>query len=96
MHPGRFTPGRNCRSFRAVLGLADISADHSSGQIKITADDATIYESPTLVPGMDAPMEIALATPYRVGFQFFNTSDEGLRSWPILGEPALLCSGVAS
>lgn len=91
---GRFTPGRNCRAFRAVLGVSDISADGSSGQIGVTADDVTVYESPSLMPGMDVPMEISFDLPYRIGLQLFDTSPEGVDSWPVLGEPALLCTTV--
>ncbi len=90
----RFTPGRNCRAFRGVAGLADISGDGSSGSVTITADDAVTYESPALTPGMDSPFEISLELPYRLGLQFLNTSPEKVDSWPVIGEPALLCTGV--
>ena len=35
----RFTPGRHCKAFKAILGVADISGDGSSGLITLTADD---------------------------------------------------------
>jgi hypothetical protein len=90
----RFTPGRHCMAFRGVLGVADISGDGSSGSIRFTADDVMVYESPTLTPGMDVPVEVALASPYRFGLQAFDTSPEGVESWPVIGEPAFLCTGV--
>lgn len=67
----RFTPGRHCKSFKAVLGVADISGDGSSGLITLTADDTQIYTSPTLTPGMSVPVTIDLAQPYRFGIQLF-------------------------
>lgn len=91
---GRFTPGRNCKGFRGVLGVADISADGSSALVKITADDELVYESPALTPGMDVPMEIGLPLAYRVGFQLVNTSPEDVYSWPMIGDPTMLCTGV--
>ena len=96
----RFTPGRHCKAFKAVLGVADISGDGSSGLITLTADDTQIYSSPTLTPGMSVPVTIDLAEPYRFGIQLFDTTPggttgrDGVESWPVLGEPAFLCSGV--
>jgi hypothetical protein len=96
----RFTPGRHCKAFKAVLGVADISGDGSSGLVTLTADDTQVYASPTLTPGMSIPLTIDLATPYRFGIQLFDTTPGGttgrddLESWPVLGEPAFLCSGV--
>jgi hypothetical protein len=90
----KFTPGRHCKTFRGVIGVADISADGSSGAINFTADDEIVYESPSLTPGMDVPVTIRLSTPYRFGIQAFNTSPEAVRSWPVIGDPALLCTGV--
>ncbi len=91
----RFTAGRSCKAFRAVLGVQDKSGDGSSGTIKLTADDAVVYESPVLTPGMDLTVTQALALPYRFGIQLFDTSPDGTKAWPALGEPALLCTGVA-
>lgn len=96
----RFTPGRHCRSFKSVLGVADISGDGSSGLITLTADDTQIYTSPTLTPGMSVPVTVDLAHPYRFGIQLFDTTPGGttgrdaVESWPVLGDPAFLCSGV--
>ena len=96
----RFTPGRHCKAFKAVLGVADISGDGSSGLITLTADDTQIYTSPTLTPGMSVPITIDMAEPYRFGIQLFDTTPggtaerDGVESWPVLGEPAFLCSGV--
>ena len=96
----RFTPGRHCKAFKAVLGLADISADGSSGSITFTADDTQIYASPSLTPGMSVPATVDLTTPYRFGIQLYDTTPSGttghdaVESWPELGEPAFLCTGV--
>jgi hypothetical protein len=96
----RFTPGRHCKTFRGVLGVGDISADGSSGAINFTADDTIIYQSPSLTPGMDLPVNISLAKPYRFGIQLFDTTPDGttgrdaVESWPVIGEPAFLCTGV--
>lgn len=91
---GRFTPGRNCKAFHAVLGVGDISDDGSSANIILTADDTPIYESPALTPGMEVPVDLTLDMPYRYGIQMFNTSAENVKAWPVVGEPAFLCTGV--
>jgi len=96
----RFTPGRHCTSFKAVLGVGDISGDGSSGQIAFTADDTPVYTSPVLTPGMNVSVTVSLARPYRFGIQLSDTTPGGtsggdeVESWPVLGEPAFLCTGV--
>jgi hypothetical protein len=96
----RFTPGRHCKAFQGVLGLGDVSADGSSGTINFTADDTVAYQSPSLTPGMDVPVVIPLPRPYRIGIQLFDTTPGGTtgrddaESWPVIGDPALLCTGV--
>lgn len=90
----RFTPGRQCKTFRGVLGVGDVSDDGSSGTIKFTADDQVIYASSSLTPGMELPVSAPLAKSYRLGIQLFDTSPDGLESWPVIGEPELLCTGV--
>lgn len=96
----RFTPGRHCKTFRGVIGVADISGDGSSGTINFTADDEIIYQSPSLTPGMDEHVNIPLSKPYRFGIQLFDTTPGGttgkdtIESWPVIGDPALLCTGV--
>ncbi|MFC7497068.1 MULTISPECIES: hypothetical protein [unclassified Nocardioides] len=96
----RFTPGRHCTSFKAILGLGDISADGSSGSVSFTADDKPIYTSPALTPGMSVPVTASLAKPYRFGIQLLDTTPGGTtgrdeaEAWPVLGEPAFLCTGV--
>lgn len=92
----RFTPGRHCTSFRAVLGVTDISADGSTASIGLTADDTLVYTSPSLTPGMSVPVTVALAKPYRFGVRFTDTTPEDVagRSWPVLGDPAFYCTGV--
>lgn len=91
----RFTPGRNCRAFAGVLGVADSSADGSSARIALTAEDAQIYQSPTLTPGMDVRIQVPLALPYRFGIQATDTSPDGVNSFPAIGDPALLCTGIS-
>ena len=90
----RFTPGRHCNAFRGVLGLSDNSDDGSSGTIGFTADDSLIYGSPPLTPGMEFPVEVPLAKPYRFGIQLADTSPDKIESWPVIGDPAFLCTGV--
>jgi hypothetical protein len=90
----KYTPGRNCKSFRGVIGLSDISDDGSSGVVKVTVEDAVVYQSPTLTPGMDVPLTLPIALPYRFGLQAFDTSTGVIESWPAIGDPALLCTGV--
>lgn len=97
----RFTPGRHCTDLKGVLGLSDISADGSSGSIAFTADDQTIYQSPTLTPGMALPVTVPLPSqPYRFGLRLSDTTPGGttgrdaVESWPVIGEPAFRCTGV--
>lgn len=96
----RFTPGRHCKAFRGVLGVADMSHDGSSGTIAVTADDIVVYESPVLTPGMDISVTVPLALPYRLGLRLLDTTPGGtpsrdaVESWPVVGDPGLLCSGV--
>lgn len=92
----RITPGRHCTAFRAVLGLSDRSADSSSGSISFTADDALVYQSPVLTPGMTVPVTLDLARPYRFGLAAANTSPESVRAYPMVGNGALYCTGIAS
>ncbi len=90
----RFTPGRHCDRFRAVAGLSDTSADGSSGTITVLADDKVVAESGPLTPGMSRRIDVALAKPYRLALRSADTGPEGARSWPLVGEPALRCTGV--
>jgi hypothetical protein len=90
----RFTPGRHCKAFRGVLGLSDISEDGSSGAIGFTADDGAVYSSPPLIPGTELQVNVPLASPYRFGIQALDTSPGDLESWPVIGDPAFLCTGV--
>lgn len=90
----RFTPGRNCKEFRGLLGLVDSSDDGSSGAISFTIEDKDVYTSPTLVPGMTAPLTLKLARPYRFGLIATNTSADGLSAWPVVADPRLLCHGL--
>lgn len=91
----RVTPGRNCTSFRAVLGLADTSHVGSSGVISFTTDEATtIYQSPTLTPGMTLPVTLDLARPYRFGMAAANTSADKVQSYPMVGDAAFYCTGI--
>ena len=90
----RFTPGHHCKTFRGVLGVGDVSDDSSSGTIKLTADDQVIYDSSSLTPGMDLPVSVPARQAVRLGIQLLDTSPDGLESWPVIGEPELLCTGV--
>lgn len=96
----RFTPGRHCKTFRGVLGIADISHDGSSAFMRLTAEETVVYESPVLRPGMDVPVNVPLPQPYRFGIQLFDTTPGGtprrdlIEAWPVIGDPAFLCTGV--
>ena len=96
----RFTPGRHCKAFRGIIGLDDDSDDGSSGTISIISDDTQAYVSPSLTPGMTSTITVPLATPYRLGIRLSDTSPGGtenhdaIESYPAIGDPALLCTGV--
>ncbi|NPD04621.1 hypothetical protein HN031_07975 [Nocardioides sp. zg-1308] len=91
----RVTPGRNCTKFRAVLGLSDGSDDGSSGVVSFTSDEATtVYQSPSLVPGMTVPVALDLAAPYRFGMSATNTSADKVRSYPMVADGAFYCTGI--
>ena len=90
----RVTPGRNCTQFRAVLGLADTSDDGSTGTISFTADDALVYQSPTLTPGMTVPLALDLPTPYRFGMSAANTSADRVKAFPMVGNGEFYCTGI--
>ena len=92
----RVTPGRNCTRFRAVLGLADSSDDRSSGVISFSVEEATtVYQSPTLVPGMTLPVELDLASkPFRFGLSAANTSPDKVKGYPMVGNGAFYCTGI--
>ena len=96
----RFTPGRHCKAFMGTVGLDDDSDDGSSGTIAITGDDEPIYQSPSLTPGMELEITIPLTKPYRLGINLSDTSPGGteghdeIESYPAIGVPALLCTGV--
>ncbi len=90
----RFTPGRNCKAFKGLVGIGDASADGSSGTVSLLADEAAVWQSPVLTPGMTVPLEVPLSLPYRLAIQAANTSAAGVRSYPVIGDPALLCTGI--
>ncbi|RYU14843.1 hypothetical protein [Nocardioides iriomotensis] len=88
----RFTPGRNCKAFRGVAGVTDQSADGSSGQVTLIADETTVvYQSPVLTPGAAHVFEVPLSAPYRFAIQGRNLSLDGVRSYPAIGTPQFLC-----
>jgi hypothetical protein len=93
MWEARYTPGRNCVALRGAFGVTDDSADGSSAQITITADDKPVYNSPTLTPGMEKRVTVPLNKPYRLGIQARDTSTEELWSEPAIGDAQLLCRG---
>lgn len=91
----RYTPGRNCKAFRADLGVTDTSSDGSSATIAFLTDDGTpVYQSPPLTPGMVESVTLPLDLPYRFWVQATDTSPEGPRANPAMGAPAFLCTGV--
>lgn len=91
----RYTPGRNCRAFRAQLGVRDESLDGSSGSISLLTDDGEVlFTSGALEPGMVEPVEIEIDRPYRLWVQATDTSPEDLWSLPSMGDPALLCTDI--
>lgn len=91
----RFTPGRNCRSFRGMAGVTDLSDDGASGEIILKADEQVVWESPTLTPGMVVEFEVPLdPKPYRFAILAANTSEPDSKAWPAIGDPAFLCTGV--
>lgn len=86
----RHTPGRHCKAFRGVAGVTDNSADGSSAEFKIVADEtAVVYQSPVLIPGAAHPFEVPLASPYRIAIQARTTSTAPAS--PAIGAPQLLC-----
>jgi hypothetical protein len=90
---GRYTTGRNCKVFRGVAGVRDESSDDSSGTITLVADETDIvWESPELTPGMVAPFEVRLDTPYRFAIQAHDTSTDPAYSAPAIGSPEFLCN----
>ena len=90
----RHTPGRNCRAFRGVAGLLDASGDGSNGSIQLFADEVPAWTSPQLVPGAAVPFEIPLSMPYRFALLATNSSAPNVKSFPAIGDPELLCTGL--
>jgi hypothetical protein len=91
----RHTPGRNCKAFRGVLGVRDESADGSGARIRLLTDDEKVaYSSPVLTPGTARTITLALPRPYRFIVQAEDTSPEGTTSYPAIGNPAFLCTGI--
>ena len=90
----RHTPGRNCKALRGTAGLTDLSADGSTATIQLFADDEPVWTSPILTPGTARPFEVSLDLPYRVALLATNTSATGVRSYPAIGDPELLCTGL--
>lgn len=90
----RFTPGRNCKSFKGLAGVTDLSDDGSSGTVAVYADDALVWQSPSLTPGMTVPFEVPIALPYRLGLIASNTSATGVKAYAAIGDPVLLCTNL--
>ena len=90
----RFTPGRHCKAMRGVAGVRDESADGSTALVQVLADDATVYASPPLTPGTSQPFQVDLALPFRLAIQAQNTSLTALSTYPAIGNPELLCTGL--
>jgi hypothetical protein len=86
----RHTPGRHCKAMRGVVGVTDSSADGSSAEISIVADETSVvYRSPSLTPGAAHSFEIPLNRPYRIAIQARLTSSAS--AVPAIGAPQLLC-----
>ena len=95
MWEARYTPGRNCKAFRGVFGVTDDSADGSSAEFTLVTDETTtVYQSPSLVPGSVETVQLDLAKPYRFAIQARNTSPDGVWSYPAIGNPQFLCTGL--
>jgi len=91
----RITPGRNCRAFRGVVGVTDESADGSSAVLSLVTDETTtVYQSPPLTPGAAVPVQLDLATPYRLAVRAQRTSAPPLSAFPAIATPELLCTGL--
>jgi hypothetical protein len=91
----RYTLGRRCQAMRGVVGVRDESADGSSAQLRLLADDVEVYASPSLSPGTAQPFQIALALPFRLAVLAQNTSTPPVSVYPAIGEPQLLCTALA-
>lgn len=100
----RYTLAGSCRAFHATVGLADGSADGSTGIITFSTIDSSgipkpIWKSPTLVPGKTVPVSLSLASPYRFSIMGQNTSTPvttGTRTTipmaqPAVADPEFLC-----
>lgn len=94
-YEARFTTGRHCRAVRGTLGVSDSSGDGATAVISLVADDMTpVLTSATLTPGMAQPFEVELALPYRLAVRLQSTSPAGVKTYPVVGAPELLCTGV--
>ena len=90
----RYTPGRNCKAFRGIAGLSDTSADGATGAVAVSADEQLLWSSTVLTPGATQAFEIAMDRPYRVALTATNTVAPDVKSFPLIGDPQLLCSGL--
>ncbi len=91
----RFTLGRHCQAMRGLAGVRDDSADGSSAQVRLLADDVLVFASSTLSPGTSQQFQVALATPFRLAVQASNTSLTPVTVYPAIANPQLLCTGLA-
>lgn len=100
----RYTLTGRCRSFHATVGLADESADGSTGRITFSTIDSSgipkpIWKSPNLVPGKTVPVTLSLASPYRFSILGENTSTPMTsgtatttpKAQPAVSDPEFLC-----
>jgi hypothetical protein len=76
--------------------VTDTSAPGSSALLQIVDDSgATVFASGPLTPGMTQPVDVTLATPYRLEVHAQDTSPDKVQAYPALGDPELLCTGLA-
>ena len=100
----RYTLSGACRAFHATVGLADASADGSTGTVTFSTIDSSgipkpIWKSPTLVPGKTVPVSLSLASPYRFSILGQNTSTPVTSgttttipmAQPAVSDPEFLC-----
>jgi hypothetical protein len=91
-----WTLGRHCRALRGEVGVTDSSKPGTSAALQVVADETTtVFSSGPLTPGMTQPVQVDLATPYRLQLRAQDTSPDKLQAYPAFGSPEVLCTGVS-
>ncbi|MFC7492755.1 MULTISPECIES: hypothetical protein [unclassified Nocardioides] len=91
----RYTLGRHCTTMSGIFGVTDESADGSSGQVAIKADDKLLHTSPVLVPGSEHKTTLPLGRPYRISVSATNpAASSELYAFPAIGDAEFLCTGL--